>query len=183
MYKPSSTSSEIITIISQFYFYEARLQDDRRHHEWLDLLHDEFRYVIPQRYQSGADRTQRDSDALWSPTKDFSLANELHLMEENKASLTQRITKSRKVNAWADNPPAITNRQIANIEVYPTEGAHLYDVYSCIALFVHRHQESQTHYGRRSDVLYFNGSVLKLMSRRVELTEHIINANHLNVYF
>ncbi len=74
---------------------EARLLDERRFEEWLDLFTPDGRYVLP----SGED------DA------------ELALIDDDRATLEDRVTRLRSPAAHAQSPPSRTLHIVSGVEV------------------------------------------------------------------
>ena len=96
--------------INQFLIFEARLLDERRFEEWLDLFAEKATYWMPGRtnpWQSG--------DVADSITK----PGELAVFEDTKSTLTTRVKRLRTGLAWGENPPSRTQHLITNVEVAP----------------------------------------------------------------
>ena len=47
--EPSITTPELQQEVEQFLYAEARMQDERRFHDWLDILAEDIRYFMPVR--------------------------------------------------------------------------------------------------------------------------------------
>src|SRR5438105_13723694 len=80
---------EVIREVEQFLYREARLLDERRFHEWLDLFTDDVRYWMGAR----SNRYPRNSKAIaiLSPNRyvedDKTRDDELSIFDENKETL------------------------------------------------------------------------------------------------
>jgi len=79
---------------------EARLLDEWRLNDWLDLLTDDVRYEIPSTDQPNA-----------------SAATSLFLVADDRRRLESRVGQLLGPSAWAENPRSRTRRLITNVEV------------------------------------------------------------------
>src|SRR5436309_14902789 len=113
--------------VEQFLYREARLLDERRFNEWLDLFTDDVRYWMGAR----ANRYPRNSKAIsiLSPNRyvedDKTRADELSILDETKETLSARVARLETGMAWAEDPPSRTRHLITNIEVEADTGAEL----------------------------------------------------------
>ena len=114
-----SNDPQLITEIEQFYYYEARLLDDRQHQLWLALLTEDISYVIPSRHIAMADNRLRGTAEYHNAAieLEYPAADQSPIREDNIFSLAIRIDRMYKLNAWAENPPPRTRRFISNVEV------------------------------------------------------------------
>ncbi|NQX90039.1 MAG: aromatic-ring-hydroxylating dioxygenase subunit beta [Halioglobus sp.] len=105
--------------LERFYFYEARLLDNRQYQQWLALLSEELHYVIPSRVNVQVDNRARGSEAMISVERELEGVDSLGvpLREENIFHLAMRVERAYKINSWSENPPARTRRLVGNIEV------------------------------------------------------------------
>ncbi len=108
----------VVREVERFLYREARLLDERRFHEWLELFTEDVRYWMVTR----ADRYPKSSKAVaaldpgWAaaePENDDALA----ILDESKATLAGRVARLETGMAWAEDPPSRTRHIIANIEV------------------------------------------------------------------
>ena len=83
---------EIIREIEQFLYREARLLDDRKFHEWLELLTEDIRYWMPVRTNRYPVTSKAISilDGSRYEEGELSKEGELAIMDEDKDSLTRR---------------------------------------------------------------------------------------------
>src|SRR6266540_6026795 len=123
---------EIIREVEQFLYREARLLDERRFHEWLELLTDDVRYWMPVR----SNRYPKASKAIsiLDPDRyvegELAKDDELAILDETKETLARRIARLDTGMAWAEDPPSRTRHLIANVEVEQGETAPELKVYS-----------------------------------------------------
>jgi len=107
--------------IEQFLYREARLLDERRFHEWLQLLTDDVRYWMGSR----SNRYPKSSKAIaiLDPDRyvedDLTKEDELAILDETKQTLSQRVARLDTGMAWAEDPPSRSRHLITNIEVEP----------------------------------------------------------------
>src|SRR5207248_9379666 len=120
-------SEDVLREVEQFLYREARLLDERRFNEWLDLFTDDVRYWMGAR----ANRYPRNSKAIsiLSPNRyvedDKTRADELSILDETKETLSARVARLETGMAWAEDPPSRTRHMIANIELAGEPGPEL----------------------------------------------------------
>jgi len=102
--------------VEEFLFHEARLLDERRFEDWLDLFTNDGRYWVPA-----------------SPDQQSPL-DELSLYYEDKALLDVRIRQIRHPRYYAQAPETRTRHVIGNIEF--EDGAETDDEIRTRASFV-----------------------------------------------
>ena len=160
----SEITPELHLEIQTFLFCEAMLLEETRLRDWLALLTDDVRYVLPVR------RTvQPRPPARNEPEDVFSLFN------DDKASLRMRVQRLETGIAHAEVPASVTQRLITNVVVEPDGGPDRYVVHS--RFLVHQVRGSRlnyTFYGKRRDRLRREGGVLKIAERRIELAQTIL---------
>jgi ethylbenzene dioxygenase beta subunit len=84
---------------------EARLLDDRRFDEWLDLFTSEALYVLPIR-----DESRRGEPAL---------------IRDSRQALEERVYRLTQTTAHAQDPPSRTQHDLSNLEVLESDGERL----------------------------------------------------------
>ena len=142
--------------VEQFLYREARLLDERRFHEWLELFTDGVRYWMAGR----RNRYPKSSKAIaiLDPNRyveeDLTEDAELAILDENKQTLSARVARLDTGMAWAEDPPSRTRHLLANIEVEPGDAASEFEVYSNLIVYRSRSETEQDFYvGARRDVL------------------------------
>src|ERR1700756_5124069 len=127
----SGMNEDLTREVEQFLYREARLLDERRFHEWLELLTDDVRYWMAGR----TNRYPRRSKAITilAPDRyvedDMTKEDELAIFDEDKQTLGQRVARLDTGMAWAEDPPAPRRHLITNIEVEPGDAASGVKVY------------------------------------------------------
>lgn len=168
--------------ISQFYFHEARLLDERQYQQWLALLAQDIRYTVPNRHTPLLDVTKRDTEAFLNVEQELSQGLEPPLRDDNHFTLSIRVMRSFKMNSWTDNPPARTTRFVSNIEASAT--AEGFEVRSNVLLACSRYGSDNTLYtARRQDCLRQTGEGLRIARRTVLLDWSVVAAPSVGLFF
>ena len=177
---------EIIREIEQFLYREARLLDDRKFHEWLELLTDDIRYWMPVRSNrypviskaiSILDGSRYEEDEL-------SKEGELAILDEDKDSLTRRVDRLDTGMAWAEDPPSRTRHFVSNVELEPGATDSELKVYSNFIMYRTRGETEQDFYvGRREDILRKEGGQWKVAYRKIVLDQTVLLAKNVSNFF
>ena len=172
--------------VEQFLYREARLLDERRFHEWLQLFTDDTRYRMPvrtTRYTSGSKaitRLDRDRHEDAEVAKD----GELAFLDETKQTLEMRVARLDTGMAWAEEPPSRTRRIIGNIELEEGETESEVRVHSNFILYRTRLETEQDLYvGRREDVFRRVDGNWKIARRTIILDQNVLLAKNLSNFF
>jgi ethylbenzene dioxygenase subunit beta len=100
-------SAELTAELTAWLYDEAELLDEGRLGEWLELLTDDIRYVVPVRIHkevTGGSRVTGVSD------------NGFHL-DEDRTSLQMRVDRVDTGFAWAEEPPSRLRHHVTNVRV------------------------------------------------------------------
>jgi 3-phenylpropionate/cinnamic acid dioxygenase small subunit len=172
-------SDERLHSIQQFLYREARLLDNRRYREWLQLLTDDVFYVMPTRYN----RLREGRDEDWAVEKELA---ELPYFEEDWASLHQRVERFYTGMAWTEEPPSRTRHLITNIEVEDDERDDQARVYSNFLAFRSRlaglKEDEEFFFGGREDLVRHVDGGWKLARRRIITDSVVLNAQNLSLF-
>lgn len=178
--------AEVIREIEQFLYREARLLDERRLHEWVELFTEDVRYWMPMR----SNRYPAESKAIGLLDQGQERAierapqAELALLDETKASLQARIARLDTGMAWAEDPPSRTRHLISNIEVEEGDTASELKVYSNYLVYRTRGETEQDFYiGRREDVLRRIDGAWKIARRKIILDQNVLLAKNISIFF
>ncbi len=178
----AATSREV----EQFLYREARLLDERRFHEWLELLTDDIRYRMAAR----ANRYPRVSKSIAAldPSRyveeDFAGEDEFALLDEDKASLKGRVARLDTGMAWAEDPPSRTRHFLSNIEILPGGRDDEVEVRCNFIVYKNRAEAEQDFYvGARRDVLRQVDGAWKIASRRLVLDQNVMLAKNISTFF
>jgi 3-phenylpropionate/cinnamic acid dioxygenase small subunit len=177
---------EIIREVEQFLYREARLLDERRFHEWLELLSEDIRYWMPVR----SNRYPKASKAIsiLDPDRyaeeELAKDDELAILDETKETLTRRIARLDTGMAWAEDPPSRTRHLIANIEVEAWEGESEVKVYSNFIVYRNRGETEEDFYvGGRQDILRKVNGTWKIAGRKIVLDQNVLLAKNVSIFF
>jgi 3-phenylpropionate/cinnamic acid dioxygenase small subunit len=177
---------EVLREVEQFLYREARLLDERRFHEWLELFTDDVRYWMAGR----SSRYPKSSKAIGildsgrHKEADLTKEDELAILDETKATLGGRIARLDTGMAWAEDPPSRTRHLIANIEVEPGDTASELKVYSNFMVYRNRAETEQDFYvGARQDVLRHLDGAWKIARRKLILDQNVLLAKNVSIFF
>jgi 3-phenylpropionate/cinnamic acid dioxygenase small subunit len=140
-------NDDVLREVEQFLYREARLLDERRFREWLELFTDDVHYWMGAR----SNRYPRTSKAIsiLSPNRyvedDHTRADELSIFDETKETLSGRVARLETGMAWAEDPPSRTRHLITNIELAAEAGPEL-TVHSNFIVYRSRAETEQDFY-------------------------------------
>ncbi len=177
---------EVIREVEQFLYREARLLDNRRFHEWLELFTDDVRYWMAGR----SNRYPRSSKAIaiLDPARyvedDRTREDELAILDESKETLAARVARLDTGMAWAEDPPSRTRHLIANVEVEAGDNEAEITAYSNFIVYRSRAEREEDFYvGAREDVLRREGGAWKIARRRLTLDQNVLSAKNVSIFF
>lgn len=163
-------SLELQREVEQFLYREARLLDDGRFYEWLDLFSEDAIYWMPTR-QTTASRENG-----------VRKEGELPLFEDDKGFLTARVQRLDTGLAHAEQPPTRTRHFIANVEIIKEEGDEL-EVHANLLVFQSRLERTECFYvGKREDRLRRVGGELRIARRKIVLDQTLLPRT-LSIFF
>jgi 3-phenylpropionate/cinnamic acid dioxygenase small subunit len=177
---------ETIREVEQFLYREARLLDERRFHEWLELFTDDVHYWMAGR----RNRYPKSSKAIAIldldryVDEDLTEDDELAILDENKQTLSARIARLDTGMAWAEDPPSRTRHLLANIEIKLGDAASELEVYSNFIVYRNRSEIEQDFYvGARRDVLRLCDGTWKIARRKLILDQNVLLAKNVSIFF
>ncbi|MXY59629.1 MAG: 3-phenylpropionate/cinnamic acid dioxygenase subunit beta, partial [Chloroflexi bacterium] len=130
--------------LEQFLFKEARLLDERRLEEWLDLLAEDLHYWMPMR------RNIKFGD--WD-LEFTSMDEEINWFDEGKDILAGRIRQLKTGVHWPEEPVSRFEHIISNVELVSVDGDEI-RVNSKFFCYQNRLQDEVKQFvGRREDLL------------------------------
>ncbi len=177
---------EAIREIEQFLYREARLLDERRFYEWLELFTEDVRYWMPVRFNRYPLTSKAISilDGSRYEEEDLAKDGELAIMDETRDSLERRIARLDTGMAWAEDPPSRTRHMISNIEVEPGETESQVRVYSNFLMYRSRGESEQDFYvGSREDLFRKEDGVWKIAYRKIVLDQNVLLAKNVSNFF
>jgi 3-phenylpropionate/cinnamic acid dioxygenase small subunit len=179
-------NDDVLREVEQFLYREARLLDERRFNEWLDLLTDDVRYWMAARSNRYPRRSK--AIAILDPDRyvedDMPRDDELSLLDENKQTLASRVERLDTGMAWAEDPPSRTRHLITNVEVAPGPTHLEIAVFSNFIVYRTRAETEQDFYiGARRDRLRRSDGEWKLAERKVILDQNVLLAKNVSIFF
>jgi len=182
----SGMNEDVTREVEQFLYREARLLDERRFHEWLELLTDDIRYWMGSR----SNRYPKSSKAIaiLDPDRyvedDLTKEDELAILDETKRTLGARVARLDTGMAWAEDPPSRSRHLITNIEVEPGDAASEIKVYANFMVYRSRAETEQDFYvGARRDVLRRVAGSWKIAGRKIILDQNVLLAKNVSIFF
>jgi 3-phenylpropionate/cinnamic acid dioxygenase small subunit len=169
-----SVDRELTSRVEQFLYHEARLLDERRFDEWLELFTDDVRYWMPVVFtrERGAREIGDDKDPAW--------------YDDDKTTLSLRVKRLHTEYAWAEEPPSRTVRIVSNVEVRPAggNGGEL-EVYSKFLTYKNRlEQETNIFAGTREDLLRVTKEGgFRIAKRKIILAQNVLLAKNISIFF
>lgn len=160
--------------VEQFLYKEARLLDERRLEEWLDLLAEELHYWMPMR------RNIKFGD--WD-LEFTSAETEINWFDEGKDILAGRIRQINTGVHWPEEPVSRFEHLISNVEVASVEGDEIH-VNSKFHCYQNRLQDEVNQWvGRREDRLRRDADTkFKLVKRKIILAQNVMLPKVLNTF-
>lgn len=161
---------ELLATVTQFLALEAKLLDEGREEDWLELLDEELLYVVPIRLatENRADEIQRGAFRI----------------RDTKYHVRMRLQRLGTGHAYSEIPPSRTMRLVGSVLVQRTAEADVVDVTS--ALLVYRQRGIDDHFDlipcRRNDTLRLTAEGPRLLTREVVLTEVGIATPNLGIF-
>lgn len=141
-----------IRLIEAFLFHEARLLDERRFEEWLDLFTETGWYWVP--VQAGQDNP-RDT---------------ISLIYDDRRLLETRIRRFRNPRIHAQIPPSRTSHLLGNVTVEPEPpGDAELLVGSNFQMLEYRRDKQRVFGGSCRHALIHHGDSFKIQWKRVNL--------------
>ncbi|HUC12194.1 MAG TPA: 3-phenylpropionate/cinnamic acid dioxygenase subunit beta [Stellaceae bacterium] len=180
------TEEGLIREVEQFLYREARMLDERRFYDWLELLTDDIRYRMTTR----GNRYQRVSKAIaiLDPSRyveeDLAGEDEFAILDEDKASLAGRVARLDTGMAWAEDPPSRTRHFVTNIEVAPAMSAGEIAVCCNFLVYKNRSEAEQDFYvGSRRDLLRRVDGSWRIARRCLVLDQNVMLAKNISTFF
>ena len=172
--------------VEQFLYREARLLDERRFREWLELFTDDASYRMPVRTTRYTRRSKaiaiQDRDRY--EDDDLVKEGELAFLDETRKALEMRVARLETGMAWVEERPSRTRRMIGNIEVEHGDTESEVKVYSNFIMYRNRMETEQDfHVGRREDVLRKVDGNWKIARRKIILDQNVLLAKNLSNFF
>jgi benzoate/toluate 1,2-dioxygenase beta subunit len=138
--------------VRAFLFWEARLLDDRRYRDWLNLLTEDFVYWVPA-----------SLDAL-DPRAESSINF------DDRRRVIDRIVLIETGSLHAQIPPSRMTRNLSNTEVWTGEAGSLH-VHSNIVVWEYRRGRMSTYVGKQEHKLVPGGGSWQIRKKVTTLLD------------
>jgi 3-phenylpropionate/cinnamic acid dioxygenase small subunit len=182
----SGLNEDLSREVEQFLYREARLLDERRFHEWLELMTEDIRYWMAGR----SNRYPKSSKAIaiLDPDRyvedDMVREDELAILDEDRQSLGARVARLDTGMAWAEDPPSRTRHLLTNIEVAAGDNPQEVKAYANFLVYRSRAETEQDFYvGARRDLLRRVGGAWKIAARKIILDQNVLLAKNVSIFF
>jgi 3-phenylpropionate/cinnamic acid dioxygenase small subunit len=160
--------------VEQFLYKEARLLDERRLEEWLELLAEDLYYWMPMRRNIkfgdwDLELTSHDTEINW--------------FDEGKDILAGRIRQIDTGVHWPEEPVSRFEHLISNVEVVGADGDDI-RVNSKFHCYQNRLQDEVNQWvGRREDLLRRDPDTkFKIVKRKIILAQNVMLPKVLNTF-
>ncbi len=167
---PMPYSSQAHQAAHQFLVEEAHLFDSLQYDEWLNLLTDDVRYVMPVAVTmaKGAAPTRKGIDHF----------------DEDLYSLRKRVARFATGHAWAEDPPSRLRHYVTNVRTFEGPGDSEFTVESAVLLFRSRGDDRAPEIvsAGRTDLLRASVNGLRLARRTVSVDESVLRTQNLAVF-
>lgn len=158
--------------IERFLTREARLLDQERFDEWLQLLTADIRYQLPVEEV----RYREDTKPIGSATGNF-------IYDDDYALLEMRVKRTDTGLIWFENPRTSSRRLITNIDAEWSEQEDEVNVYSTFLTYRNRRQSDETWLvGGREDRLRRTAAGWRLAHRLIRIDQRVIQDKNLHLF-
>lgn len=172
--KPTPVSMETHHEVTMFLYREARLLDEERYREWLEMIARDIHYWIPLR----ENRFRKDKRP--APTPETAAA----FFNDDYDDLEDRVKRFETGMVWSEDPAARMNRLVTNVEAEATDRGDELEVYSNVSLYRNRRQDEEIWFtGKRRDRLRRVDGEWKLARRHVFLSHHVLLDENIALLF
>ncbi len=159
--------------LTQTLYLEARLLDDERYDEWLNILSEGVRYVMP----ITARRFRKDRGAA-------PICGSGYIFDEDKPRLSLRVKRLQSGMVWAEDPRNAIRRIVSNVEIYRGHGDYEALVYSVIDMHRSRMDAMQRRLtAGREDRWTLEDGQWRLIEREIMFDHPIVIDSNLNAFF
>lgn len=157
--------------ITQFYYREAYLLDHRKYREWLDLLTEDIKYVMPLR-------------VTVENKAGSNLNHEMTYFSDTKKDITLKVERLYMKSAWVDDPAPRQRHFISNVMFEQTSDPDNYKVISYFLFKRSRSSEVNTEeiFGEREDILRKVDGEWKIASRTVHADQSVLTVMNLAMF-
>ena len=156
--------------VEQFYYHEARLLDDRRFSEWMQLFDPDVSYWAPVRVtrEGAPDQMRR---------------GELALFDDDYGTLELRVQGLMTKSAWAEIPPSRTRHLISNVTATSDAEGKISALSNFLVFRSRLEATDHTFVGSREDVLVPHKGSFRILTRKILLDHNTFTTDNISVMF
>ncbi len=160
--------------VSQHYYQEATLLQDREYAAWLEtMVAKDIHYwmpVVERRYAK---------DKRQEPTP-----YEMAILNDDYDEVKQRVERLGTGTVWMEDPPSSIRYLITNVEAFHTDKEDELVVLSNFVVIRNRAQlEHSEHVGCRRDLLRKVGDSFQVARRKITLDARVTEDKNLYIFF
>jgi phthalate 3,4-dioxygenase beta subunit len=167
----AAVAMEVHYEINSFLNVEASLLDNQRYAQWLTLMTDDVRYVMPVR------------PTLARGSSGTPLGGMAHF-DEDRYSLGKRVQRLEGDHAWTEDPPSRTRRFVTNVQGFTSHSEDELSVSSYLLVFRSRLDVRPPEWisAQRHDVLRRVDGALRLARREIIVDEAVLRTQNLAIF-
>ncbi|MCW2763454.1 MAG: narAb [Marmoricola sp.] len=158
----------VVREVTDWLYGEAELLDANKYREWLELVAEDLRYVVPLRVTR---EREAETDVIVG----------MNHQDDDWDSMEMRVLRLETEYAWAEDPPSRSRHFVTNVRVQEGETEGEYRVKSSLLLY--RTRGDAPIYdllsGERTDVLRRTDDGLRLANRVVLLDQTTVMTHNL----
>jgi len=162
--------------IEQFYYMEAELLDDWKFRDWLELLAEDLRYLLP----TVTNAQTRDRRKSVSPPVSY-------IIDDRKKHIETRIARLETGMAWAEEPPSRTKHLVTNVRIKLGDGPSILLVRSnFLVLRCQKERDTIEYVGTRYDTLRAESAVKggwQIVKREIMMDQATLQTHNLTIFF
>jgi 3-phenylpropionate/cinnamic acid dioxygenase small subunit len=172
-------------LLERFYYHEARLLDNRQFLQWMALLCEDIRYLMPSRINVQVDNRERGQEGMLSVDRELEGEDTTGCphREESYIILMLRAERAYKIHSWAEQPPARTRRLVGNIELMARDGDTRCVLSNFHLYYARPGQKDVIYSGQRRDTLLAQSEGFRIQRREVVLDYANIELPTLGLFF
>ncbi|MDN8071394.1 aromatic-ring-hydroxylating dioxygenase subunit beta [Burkholderia vietnamiensis] len=174
--KPAPVAPELQQEIEQFYYWEAKLLNERRFEDWFALLAADIHYFMPI----------RTTHIMREAKLEYSTAGEYAHFDDDAQTMKGRIRKITSDVSWSENPASRTRHLVSNVMVADGAVDGEYEISSAFIVYRNRlERQLDIFAGERRDTLRRTNSDagFEIVNRTILIDQSTILANNLSFFF
>ncbi|KAF0964529.1 MULTISPECIES: aromatic-ring-hydroxylating dioxygenase subunit beta [Rhodococcus] len=174
--KPAPVDLALQQEIEQFYYWEAKLLNDRRFPEWFELLAEDIHYFMPIR----TTHIMRETDLEYTGAREYA-----HF-DDNAHMMRGRLRKITSDVSWSENPASRTRHVISNVMIVPGENPGEYHISNVFIVYRNRlERQVDIFAGERKDIIrrVDTEAGFELAKRTILIDQSTIISNNLSFFF